>query len=682
MNRRIWLITICLFAILPSFGQNLPSYVPTNGLVGWWPFDGNANDISGNGYNGTAYGVSSTSDRYGNSNSAYSFDITSTGWGSAKDRIVVTNDAIANAWYQANAFTISTWIKLDTKTGSFANRPHTILGIWDGNGTAITRHQISASNLQSTMLGSTVTGSTSIVNNDWVHVVTTWDGDTLRHFQNGVPSGHSHLSYSIPSSTNYSDITFGELHMGNGHWYHFVGRMDDMGVWNRALSPSEIEQLYSAIVTCTETTIAQSDTTICFGDPITLSLDVFDQSNYTYLGSSNTSKYYIDNANIGWTDSRNAAVAAGADLVVIEDSNEQNLIYSLISSPTIANQGIDGYHIGFYQDLQSPTYSEPSGGWTWVNGNSTFTNWANYEPNNYGSACGFTENFGLMYTSGLWNDECDGTYLNDDIRGIIEVPIFPTVANLSWSTGSTQGFITVSPTQSSTYWIETMENGEVCHDSIQVGINHPQISVTNPTTCGNQSDSSLLSLDGFTGQILTPIDSVEGAISTNWSKQISTIPGQDYILEISGLFTYGTYCPSLVTDPAYGLAGFYGRTSPEPRGISPDVSGLYVLGDTLTRPSPDIYNSSNHTYYYPFKASGNSITVGWYDSGSGDNCGNASFKLSKVNQSTLWSTGQTEDEIWVKPNVSTNYWVAQTLGNTTCTTNYNPLFSFLKQITT
>jgi hypothetical protein len=31
----------------------VPSYVPTNGLVGWWPFNGNANDESGNGNNGT-----------------------------------------------------------------------------------------------------------------------------------------------------------------------------------------------------------------------------------------------------------------------------------------------------------------------------------------------------------------------------------------------------------------------------------------------------------------------------------------------------------------------------------------------------------------------------------------------------------------------------------------------------
>ncbi len=43
----------------------IPSYVPTNGLVGWWPFNGNANDESGNGNNGTVNGASLTSDRFG-----------------------------------------------------------------------------------------------------------------------------------------------------------------------------------------------------------------------------------------------------------------------------------------------------------------------------------------------------------------------------------------------------------------------------------------------------------------------------------------------------------------------------------------------------------------------------------------------------------------------------------------
>ena len=55
--------------------QNVPSYVPKDGLVGYWPFNGNANDESGNGNNGTVInGALLTSNRFNNLNSAYSFD--------------------------------------------------------------------------------------------------------------------------------------------------------------------------------------------------------------------------------------------------------------------------------------------------------------------------------------------------------------------------------------------------------------------------------------------------------------------------------------------------------------------------------------------------------------------------------------------------------------------------------
>jgi hypothetical protein len=57
-----------------TMAQNVPSYVPTNGLVGWWPFNGNANDESGSGNNGTVNGATLTSDRFGNMNKAYSFN--------------------------------------------------------------------------------------------------------------------------------------------------------------------------------------------------------------------------------------------------------------------------------------------------------------------------------------------------------------------------------------------------------------------------------------------------------------------------------------------------------------------------------------------------------------------------------------------------------------------------------
>ena len=56
------------------YSQSVPSYVPTNGLVGWWGFNGNAQDGSGNGNHGTVNGATLTTDRFGNQNGAYSFD--------------------------------------------------------------------------------------------------------------------------------------------------------------------------------------------------------------------------------------------------------------------------------------------------------------------------------------------------------------------------------------------------------------------------------------------------------------------------------------------------------------------------------------------------------------------------------------------------------------------------------
>jgi len=59
------LLTSLLFISVISFGQ-VPSYVPTSSLVGWWDFNGNALDESGNGNNGTVNGPVLTDDRFGN----------------------------------------------------------------------------------------------------------------------------------------------------------------------------------------------------------------------------------------------------------------------------------------------------------------------------------------------------------------------------------------------------------------------------------------------------------------------------------------------------------------------------------------------------------------------------------------------------------------------------------------
>ena len=107
MNKKTIIILILLFIVTyPSFSQ-VPSYVDTNGLVGWWPFDGNANDISGNGNNGLVYGATLTTDRFGASNSAYDFDVLNWTWGANGDYIYIPYSSSFNF----TEFTVSTWVK-------------------------------------------------------------------------------------------------------------------------------------------------------------------------------------------------------------------------------------------------------------------------------------------------------------------------------------------------------------------------------------------------------------------------------------------------------------------------------------------------------------------------------------------------------------------------------------------
>ena len=74
MKKIFLTLTFGLFIIPIGISQDLPPYVPTEGLIGYWPFDGNANDISGNNLNGIVNGATLTTDRSGNIESAYFFD--------------------------------------------------------------------------------------------------------------------------------------------------------------------------------------------------------------------------------------------------------------------------------------------------------------------------------------------------------------------------------------------------------------------------------------------------------------------------------------------------------------------------------------------------------------------------------------------------------------------------------
>ena len=102
MNRIITLLVACLgFLAVPAI-----LHADLNeGLVAYYPFNGNANDESGNGHDGTALGATLVDDRFGDADSAYHFD-------GINDLVVVPDDPD----FTVSDVSIVAWIKTTDKS--------------------------------------------------------------------------------------------------------------------------------------------------------------------------------------------------------------------------------------------------------------------------------------------------------------------------------------------------------------------------------------------------------------------------------------------------------------------------------------------------------------------------------------------------------------------------------------
>ena len=83
-----------------------PSNIPTDGLVAYYPFNGNANDESGNDHHGTVNGATLSEDRNGHNNSAYNFQVADWDSGNGGDYIYIPHSNEFNF----ESFTLSAWV--------------------------------------------------------------------------------------------------------------------------------------------------------------------------------------------------------------------------------------------------------------------------------------------------------------------------------------------------------------------------------------------------------------------------------------------------------------------------------------------------------------------------------------------------------------------------------------------
>lgn len=210
----------------------------TNGLVSYWKLDGNSNDAVG-----TNNGVD-TSVSYSGSGIIYS----GASFNGATSYINLGDISVFN---NTTNFSISVWIYPTSISGL-----QSILTKWtyqtQGGFTAFLDNAVIGFYLASSIAeagGNGVYGG-SVAINTWNHVVFVYDGtlssnaDKAKIYLNGV-SSYSSSNGTIPSVTTNSTSNLNIGYFGGSLSRFFNGIIDEVGVWNRSLTPSEISIIYN-----------------------------------------------------------------------------------------------------------------------------------------------------------------------------------------------------------------------------------------------------------------------------------------------------------------------------------------------------------------------------------------------------------------------------------------------------
>lgn len=205
-----------------------------DGLVAYFPFSESADDLSATEIDGTINGAALTTDRFESSNSALLFD-------GIDDYVFCTADNRSIT----DKFTISVWIK-STSTGSIRS----IVNKYDEtNGYLFRMYSAGAVTLSgrdgSGDYISSGAGSSDVNDGLWHHLIGKVDVNTWQLWVDGIMKA----SYTSPSVTaNFAcdePLVFGYSPIGDlqsPDWY-FNGKIDDVAIYNRALSSNEIDLL-------------------------------------------------------------------------------------------------------------------------------------------------------------------------------------------------------------------------------------------------------------------------------------------------------------------------------------------------------------------------------------------------------------------------------------------------------
>ncbi len=234
------------------FALPLSAQIPTNGLVGHWPFSGNASDASGNGHHGTLQGgPAPTVDRFGNQNQAYSFD-------GVDDYIKIPHHADLNLDQE---FTISAWVKFcDSQINGTSDiwgpaifEKSDTFSLASSTGVSIYALSISNGTNPATFLSQTdgtasaQSSITDLMDGKWHHLSLVISPNATSYiYVDG--NRDKTITNSYVFHTNNGEATIGYSQLGS-YWLfarsYFKGAIDDVRLYNRALNQTEVSALYN-----------------------------------------------------------------------------------------------------------------------------------------------------------------------------------------------------------------------------------------------------------------------------------------------------------------------------------------------------------------------------------------------------------------------------------------------------
>jgi gliding motility-associated-like protein len=290
---RFIMLILGIFTFDTGFSQ-IPNYIPKDSLVGWWPFNGNANDESGNGNNGKLYGATLTNDRFNNSKNAYYFD--------GNDYIEVLQKSIFN--FDTSSYTISCWA---TTTGNRLFHTFVVRHYATVYPNAWTDYCLRYENKGLAFIATGQSGSS--VNNciisiqtpkidftKWNHFAVTYNSQKsiVILYVNGQKIGSKNIksppiSKKLPSAKLFFGVEQPLVSMPSGPNYH-VGNLDDVGIWHRALDSNEIRNLFD---NCKKNDLLSIsiDTLHCVRDSIEIKATSGFQSYLWNTGSTDSITY-------------------------------------------------------------------------------------------------------------------------------------------------------------------------------------------------------------------------------------------------------------------------------------------------------------------------------------------------------------------------------------------------------